>query len=87
MKISDVLWEAACLISDKEIEHSCLAIHSHIYQNSDQKRRPAKRFYEDYFSPKSYREYWWSTFPNTDSQNQRFFHLLMAYEMAKGEGL
>lgn len=87
MKISDVLWEAACDISDGEAYHTCLAIYSIHRRKMGPARSKARKFYCEYFRRNGSWIFWWREVGTTRSQNERFFHLLMAYEMAKSEGL
>ena len=87
MKISDVLWEAACNISDRvhETKWSCDAIwYAERLKNTG---FPALKFYKKYFSPKGDIYIWFEKLVTEDSQNERFFHLLSAYHMTKGMGL
>ena len=89
MKISDVLWEAACNYSDgMKIKngwgYSCNAIEWAVNDYAK-----ARSFYKKRMSPrpKNCDIVWFGSHNNRPARKQRFFHLLMAYEMAKSEGL
>lgn len=84
MKISDVLWEAACRISNDQEGYTCPAV-CKVWIKRGVKFE-ARKFYKKYFSPSDGRVFWFRQRENERSQNERFFHLLMAYEMAKSEG-
>lgn len=86
MKISDALWRAACRISDKENyrDLSCQAIHHYSWDTNGADSEKARSFYQEIFSPKPYQEIWFGREIKEKEQLERFFHLLMAYEMAKG---
>lgn len=98
MKISDVLWEAACKTANNVIEHntngnfSCITINQ---IDGGSINSNARKFYEENFGPTNRPDGytgggWWlldTEKQHEDAGQERFFHLLMAYEMAKSEGL
>lgn len=86
MKISDVLWNAACGFSeDDSSDWTCCQISQSEPGRYDTKSE-ARIFYEKFFSPDIIPPgcIW---FDRCGQKRMRFFHLLMAYEMAKSEGL
>ncbi len=89
MKISDVLWQAACRISDGG-KYCCDAIRftrDGLWLKGSV-RADARAFFIGNFGPNDWNEgIWFGVLSDEQSQNQRFFHLLSAYEMAKGMGL
>lgn len=88
MKISDVLWEAACNFSERcDTEFTCCVISKSEPRGMYNSRSKARLFYEKYFSPTEdcgFGSLWFLTWT---PKKIRFFHLLSAYEMAKSEGL
>lgn len=87
MKISDVLWEAACNYSNEPIVGTCSEIRYVTASESSTVR--AKEYYGKLMSPKNKGSgyYWFGSTYESKNEPIRFFHLLMAYEMAKSDGL
>ncbi len=72
MKISEIFWNVACLASEHQYA-TCPAIGCEFHD-----MRLARDFFKTIFTQIERKPY------NT---NERFFLALMAYEMARGEGL